>query len=76
MTIDPAVNQLAQQVLTAPQYAAWHLEAQGCSQRQIALHLDITRSAVVARLDNAYLKLKRAGVKQTPAGIYYLEETA
>lgn len=74
--VPPAVNQLAQTVLTPAQYRAWHLYETGHSQRAIAYALNISRSAVIDRLDNAGRTLKANGVRMDGAGNYYLEESA
>jgi DNA-directed RNA polymerase specialized sigma24 family protein len=47
----------------------------GLSFRQIANHLDLARTTVTDRYDNACRTLRRHGVRFTPDGRPYLEET-
>jgi DNA-binding CsgD family transcriptional regulator len=51
---------LAATVLTPRELEAWQLSDRGLSERAIALALDISRSAVRSRLENARRKLHRA----------------
>lgn len=51
---------LAPTTLTANELEAWTLADKGISERAIALALDISRSAVRSRLENARRKLHRA----------------
>lgn len=48
------------QILTPREQAAWDLKQRGLSERSIAFALDISRSAVQSRLENARRKLARA----------------
>ena len=69
------IRDLAAELLTPNQLEAWTLETRGITQRGISWHLDISRSAVLDRLDAAHRKLRKAGVRQDLAtGNYYLEE--
>ena len=69
------IRALAAELLTEAQHEAWTLETRGITQRGISWHLDISRSAVLDRLDAAHRKLRKAGVRQDLAtGNYYLEE--
>lgn len=68
------IRDLAAELLTPAQHEAWTLETRGITQRGISWHLDISRSAVLDRLDAAHRKLRKAGVRQDLAtGNYYLE---
>jgi DNA-binding NarL/FixJ family response regulator len=53
-------HELAQTCLTTNEYAAWNLSQRGLGQRTIALYLNISRSAVQSRLENARRKLHAA----------------
>lgn len=53
-------RELAPTILTPAELEAWTLNDRGLSERTIALHLDISRSAVRSRLENARRKLHRA----------------
>lgn len=53
-------RQLAVTILTPSELEAWTLHDRGLSQRTIALALDISRSAVRARLENATRKISAA----------------
>jgi len=74
--IDPNVHQIARDQLTPNQLAVFELWHRPMSQRAIALHLGLSRTTIVDRYDAACLRLHRAGVKFTPDGRPYLEETA
>lgn len=50
----------AKQVCTAGELAAWILADRGLSQRNIAATLDISRSTVRSRLENAARKISHA----------------
>ena len=52
--------------LTKNEQIAWDLKQRGLSERSIALALDISRSAVQSRLENARRKLDRQA-RQEPA---------
>ena len=75
MTIEPNIHQLATQHLTPGQLAVFELWHTGMSQRAIALHLGLARTTIVDRYDAACLRLHRHGVRFTPDGRPYLEET-
>ena len=70
------VRLIAIGVLTPNQQAVFDLWHSGMSQRAIANHLGLSRTTIVDRYDAACLRLHRAGVKFTPDGRPYLEETA
>lgn len=55
---------LARTALTPNEYQAWILNDRGMSERAIALALDISRSSVRSRLENARRKLARARREQ------------
>jgi hypothetical protein len=74
--IDPRITDLAHQHLTSKQLQVWELHAiRGMSFRAIALHLDLGRTTTTDRYDNACRTLRRHGVRFTPEGRPYLEET-
>ena len=73
--IAPAILELATRQLTAAQHDVWTLRHQHhMSFRAIALHLDLARTTVTDRYDNACRTLRRHGVRFTPDGRPYLEE--
>lgn len=51
---------IAAQVCTPNELAAWTLAQRGLSERAIALTLDISRSSVRSRLENARRKIRQA----------------
>ena len=55
-----AIHTIAAQVCTPAELEAWALEDRGLSQRAIAYHLGISRTAVRDRLNNAANKIARA----------------
>jgi len=59
------IDTLARDLLTARQYDAWRLTYNGLSQRNAALALGISRSAVRDRVDTANVKLANALSPQT-----------
>jgi hypothetical protein len=66
---------LAHSNLTAKQYAVFELHHKHkMTFRQIAIHLDLARTTVTDRYDNACRTLRRHGVRFTPDGSPYLEE--
>lgn len=74
--IDPAIAVLIEQHLTFKQAVVFELHHRtGMSIRAIAVHLGIARSSAVDRYDAACLHLHRQGVRFTPDGHPYLEET-
>ena len=54
-----AIRQIAEHVLTPRQLTAYRLAANGMSERDIALHLGVTRRAVRDRLQEADVKIRR-----------------
>ena len=74
--IDPRIETIAANHLTPGQFAVWDLRHfHGFSFRAIAIHLDIARTTATDRYDNACRTLRRHGVRFTPDGRPYLEET-
>ena len=74
---DPRISDLATKVLTEKQLDVWYLVTGGCSQRQTAYRLDLSRTTVTDRYDAACRTLRKHGVRFTPDGRPYLEkETA
>ena len=72
--IDPRILDLAQSVLTDKQLAVWQLHTQrGMSFRAIAIHLDLGRTTITDRYDNACRTLRRHGVTFTADGHPHLE---
>jgi hypothetical protein len=63
-------------VLTTNQYRAWELSVSGYSQRDVALVTRVARTTAVDRIDRAWQLLGEHGIKASPAGTPYLEETA
>lgn len=76
LSLDPAIRALAEQHLTDQQLAAWKLELDDLGTRTISLRLDTARSTIRDRLSAAHRTLRRHGVMQTEAGVYYLKEAA
>lgn len=79
MTVDPAIQQLAQQALTAKQYRAFELvHIHGMSLRAAAIYDREHRSTFVDRYDAAMLNLERAGIMVNASGHPYIadQETA
>jgi DNA-directed RNA polymerase specialized sigma24 family protein len=73
---DPKIVHLALAQLTPAQHDVWELRhGYDMSFRAIALHLDLARTTVTDRYDNACRTLRRHGVRFTPDGRPYLEET-
>ena len=68
------VRDIAARELTAKQREAWELELQGLGVRKIAARLSITKGAAADRLEAAYLKLRKAGVRQDEFGKWYVSE--
>jgi predicted DNA-binding protein (UPF0251 family) len=68
------VRELAERVLTVKQLEAWQLELRGLGVRKIAARLEITKGAAADRLEAAYLKLRKAGVRQDEFGRWYVSE--
>ena len=74
--IDPRIIDLATSALTSKQLQVWDLHARrGMSFRAIATHLDLSRTTVTDRYDNACRTLRRHVVTFTPDGHPHLEET-
>lgn len=59
-------HDIARTVCTEKELQAYELAERGMSERTIALALDISRSAVRARLENAHRKIRLAK-KETAA---------
>lgn len=57
-------HDIARTVCTPKELEAFHLATKGMSERAIALALDISRSSVRARLENAHRKIHRARKEQ------------
>ena len=71
------IGVLALKHLTAKQLEVWtYHHHHGYSFRSVAIHLDLSRTTVTDRYDNACRTLRRHGVRFTPDGRPYLEETA
>jgi len=68
------VREIAERVLTTKQREAWELELRGLGVRKIAARLEITKGAASDRLEAAYLKLRKAGVRQDEFGKWYVSE--
>lgn len=56
----PTDRQIADQTLTAKELEAWTLADRGMSERAIALALEVSRSSVRSRLENARRKIRAA----------------
>ena len=77
MTIDPRILELANQHLTPLQRDTWMLvHKEGWPIRRIAAKLYEHRSTITSRYDAALVNLAKHGVRYTPDGRPYLEETA
>jgi len=74
---DNTIREIARRELTPRQLAVWesHL-VHGYSFRLISLHLDISRTTVTDHYDAACRKLRAHGIRVTPDGTHYLEESA
>jgi len=71
---DPRILTIANRHLTDKQLAVWNLHHHhGMSFRAIATHLDLSRTTVTDRYDNACRTLRRHGVTFTPDGHPHLE---
>jgi len=68
------VREIAERILTAKQLEAWQLELRGLGVRKVAAQLGITKGAASDRLEAAYLKLRKAGVRQDEFGKWYVSE--
>jgi DNA-binding CsgD family transcriptional regulator len=68
------IRHIAVSELTPAQLDAWHLTLEGHGSRGVALRLGISRASVLDRLDNAYRKLRAAGVEQDGSGNWYLKQ--
>jgi hypothetical protein len=73
-TLSDETREIAERVLTEKQLEAFKLELAGWGMQRIARHLEITKGAAVSRIDNAHLKLRKAGVRQNQFGEWYLSE--
>lgn len=78
MSLDPAVREVAERVLTPRQLDVFVLWLAGCSPRRISTMLDppVTRSTVKSHLEDVHVRLLAAGVRKRDDGSYYLEEAA
>jgi len=76
--IDPAILELARQMLTPKQYRAFELiHIHGMSLRAAAIYDREHRTTMIDRYDAACLNLERAGIRIDASGRPYLErETA
>jgi DNA-binding transcriptional regulator LsrR (DeoR family) len=73
---DQRILQTAHQQLTPNQHAAWIMSIQNHSQRHIALHLGISRTTAIDRIDRAWQILNQHGIIALPSGQpALLEET-
>lgn len=59
MTIPSHIRTIAEEVLTEKQLVAYRLSVNGMSERDIAIHLRISRRAVRDRLQEADVKIQR-----------------
>lgn len=75
-TLPDHIQELAADLLTPKQLAAFQLELDGWSQWAIAYHLGISRRAVRDRLETATLKLIAAGLRQDHDGNWHTETAA
>lgn len=71
--LDPDLQERISTLLTPNQLEAFVLELAGYGTRAIAQALDLSRSSVVSRLENAHHKLLHAGLRQDGSGRWYLE---
>jgi predicted DNA-binding protein (UPF0251 family) len=74
--MEPEIRARAQAVLTDHQFRAWELSVAGLSQRDVALNIGVSRTTAVDRIDRAWQLLAKHGIRSSPAGLPYLEETA
>lgn len=56
-TLDPAIRQIAETVLTARQLTAYRMSINGASERTIAIHCKVSRRAIRDRLAEADIKI-------------------
>ena len=56
-TLDPRIKTIAEETLTTKQLVAYKLHTNGMTERQIAIHLRISRRAVRDRLSEADVKI-------------------
>ncbi len=68
------VREIAERELTEKQLEAWKLDVRGYGVRRVAFECDITRGAASDRLEAAYLKLRKAGVRQDEFGQWTISE--
>lgn len=77
MTVDPLILQLVDQHLYPRQREVWKLVTiHDMSFRAIAIRLDLNRTGVSDAYDAACRRLRKHGVRFTPDGRPYLEETS
>jgi DNA-binding CsgD family transcriptional regulator len=74
--VEPEIRARAEAALTANQFRAWELSVAGLSQRDVALNIGVSRTTAVDRIDRAWQILGAHGIRSSPAGTPYLEETA
>ena len=70
------VRSVAIRELTEKQLEAFIYECGGVGLMRIARLLGISKQSVVARIDGAHRKLRRAGVRQDASGQWYIEKEA
>jgi biotin operon repressor len=71
---DPEALTTAKTILTPAQHEAWILHTTtNHGTRHIALHLGISRAAVIDRLDAAARKLRQHGITQDINGHWHKE---
>lgn len=73
-TLDPSLQEAVAAVLTPAQLEAFTLELAGYGSRAIAQALDLSRSSVLSRLENAHRRLLQAGLRQDGSGRWHLED--
>lgn len=72
--LDPGLRQAIAAALTPAQLEAFTLELAGYGSRAIAQALDLSRSSVLSRLENAHRRLLHAGLRQDGSGRWFLED--
>lgn len=74
--LDPAIQAVAERVLTRKQLDVWKLMLAGNSQYRISIMLLVTRRTVRTHLHDGHVKLLANGVRLRDDGTYYLEKEA
>jgi DNA-binding NarL/FixJ family response regulator len=69
-TLHPTIRTICEHTLTPPQLRCFILELAGCSTRDIATKLGISRTTARDHLHAAHRKLHHAGIRQHPDGTY------